>query len=84
MTEQYCITIVVGRNGELQVDSQGHGTMIVTTGDASIEHWLDSFRATLVAVGFSAELAGKLDIQDVGNGQTEPRMGDAICAGRWP
>ena len=65
MTEQYCITIVVGRDDELRVDSQGHGTMVVTTGAGDIEHWLDSFRAMLVAAGYSSTLAARLDLRDI-------------------
>lgn len=62
MTElSHVITVtVVGRypHGEKQ-----HASVTVA-GDGSLDHMLDTFKASLVAAGFSAATAERLDVQE--------------------
>lgn len=41
-----------------------HTAEVLARGDGSPEHWLHTFRAALVAAGYSVETAKRLELRD--------------------
>jgi len=54
-------TVKIEVVGMYQHGAKTHASVSVT-GDGSIDHMIDTFRAALVAAGFSSDTASRLDL----------------------
>jgi hypothetical protein len=54
----HSVTVTV--NGKYPHGEKQHAT-VTMSGDGSLDHMLSTFRAALLAAGFSADIAAKLD-----------------------
>ncbi len=66
MNDELTHSVTVTINGKYPHGERQHAS-VTMAGDGNIEHMLDVFRAALIAAGFSALCASRLDFKEDGH-----------------